>query len=129
MAKYKNNSIKLVTNVLKAVADTNRQRIVISLLDKELCVCQIIELLNLAPSTVSKHLYILKQAGLIEANKNGRWVHYKLNPDRNNKAVQKIIRWLKDSLADDSKIKQDKAKLTKILKQDPEQLCLNLKKK
>lgn len=129
MAKYKNNTIKDVTNVLKAVADTNRQRIVMSLLDKELCVCQIIELLNLAPSTVSKHLYILKQAGLIEANKNGRWVHYKLNPDRNNKPARKIIRWLKDSLAEDSKIKQDKAKLIKILKQDPEQLCLNLKKK
>jgi DNA-binding transcriptional ArsR family regulator len=44
----------------------------------ELCVCQIIELLGLVPSTVSKHMSILKQAGLVENRKEARWMYYRL---------------------------------------------------
>ena len=46
--------------VIKALADENRVRILMTLGPKELCVCQIVELLGLAPSTVSKHMAILK---------------------------------------------------------------------
>jgi len=49
---------------LKALGDETRIRAVLALRDNELCVCQIVELLELAPSTVSKHLQILKEAGL-----------------------------------------------------------------
>ena len=45
---------------------------------QELCVCQVIELLGLAPSTVSKHLSILKHARLIDGRKHGRWMYYRL---------------------------------------------------
>ena len=45
---------------------------------RELCVCQIVELLGLAPSTVSKHLAILKQARLVDSRKEGRWMFYRL---------------------------------------------------
>jgi len=44
----------------------------------ELCACQIIEMLGLAPSTVSKHMSILRQAGLVETRKEGRWIYYRL---------------------------------------------------
>lgn len=56
----------------------NRVRPLMALDGRELCVCQIIELLGLAPSTVSKHMSILKQARLVEIRKNGRWAYYRL---------------------------------------------------
>ena len=59
-------------SVIKAIADTNRVRILCVLQGRELCVCQIIEMLGLAPSTVSKHLSILRQARLLEDRKEGR---------------------------------------------------------
>ena len=64
--------------VSKALADQNRIRALLLLKDRELCVCQITEVLSLAPSTVSKHMSILKQAGLVQMRKEGRWAYYRL---------------------------------------------------
>ena len=63
--------------IAKALADENRVRLLLALQKQELCVCQLIELMGLAPSTVSKHMSILKQARLVEARKQGRWVYYR----------------------------------------------------
>ncbi len=62
-----------VVTIAKALSNENRVRILAILEGRELCVCQVIELLGLAPSTVSKHLSILKQARLIDGRKQGRW--------------------------------------------------------
>jgi DNA-binding transcriptional ArsR family regulator len=129
MAKYKNNHIKDITNIMKALGNVNRERIIMSLFGRELCVCQIIELLGLAPSTVSKHLYILEQVNLIESDKKGRWVYYKLAEADKNKTVQQALRWLQKSLVRDIRISKDKKLLEKILKEDPERLCLRIKKR
>jgi ArsR family transcriptional regulator, arsenate/arsenite/antimonite-responsive transcriptional repressor len=67
--------------VAKALADENRTRVLMFLRDGELCVCRIVEMLALAPSTVSKHLNVLYQAGLVESRKEGRWIYYRL-PER-----------------------------------------------
>ena len=64
--------------VLKALADETRVRALMALRRRELCVCQLVELLGLAPSTVSKHMSILKQARLVESRKEGRWMFYRL---------------------------------------------------
>ena len=63
-------------SLTKALADPNRVRLLLALRGGELCACQITELFGLAPSTMSKHLSILYQAGLVDSRKNGRWVHY-----------------------------------------------------
>ena len=63
----------------------------------ELCVCHIVEALALAPSTVSKHLSILEQAGLIETRKKGRWVHCRL-PVKALPEAESALKWLSASL-------------------------------
>ena len=64
--------------ITSALSDPNRVRVLMALHKRgELCVCQIVELLGLAPSTVSKHLFILKSAGLVDARKQGRWMYYR----------------------------------------------------
>jgi ArsR family transcriptional regulator, arsenate/arsenite/antimonite-responsive transcriptional repressor len=62
-------------DVLKALADETRLRALCALRGGELCVCQLIALLELAPSTVSKHLSILRAARLVESRKEGRWIY------------------------------------------------------
>ena len=71
-------SMRDLMAVLKALADENRVRALMALRPGELCVCQIVELLGLAPSTVSKHMAILKQARLVDSRKQERWMFYRL---------------------------------------------------
>lgn len=79
--------------VFKALSDGNRLRIIKMLSVKELCVCEITEVLQLAASTVSKHLSILKDAGLITDRKDKRWVNYKINlkADVDLKNIMEIV--------------------------------------
>ncbi len=109
--------------VVKALADENRVRALLALRDGELCVCDIIELLDLAPSTVSKHLSILRQARLIEARKDGRWIYYRLTGDKAPPQVQEAIRWVCDSLSKDSIAKKDAKKIKLIAKNHVKKLC------
>jgi arsenate reductase/ArsR family transcriptional regulator len=63
---------------LKALAHPVRLRILSLLRGGELCVCQITEVLGLAPSTISEHLSLLRRAGIIAERKEGKWVFYAL---------------------------------------------------
>lgn len=63
----------------KALSDPNRVRIIKMLQVRALCVCEITEILNLSPSTVSKHLSLLREADLIVSDKNKKWVNYRIN--------------------------------------------------
>jgi DNA-binding transcriptional ArsR family regulator len=109
--------------IAKALADENRVRMLLALRNQELCVCQIIELAGLAPSTVSKHMSILRQARLVEARKEGRWVHYRLAGSNASPAVREAIAWVQKSLADEPRVARDAERLREILKMDPEALC------
>ena len=109
--------------VAKALADENRVRVVLALPRRELCVCQIVELLELAPSTVSKHMAILKQAGLVESRKEGRWIYYRLAGDDAPAEVRSAIAWVRDALGRKQETRADRQRLQEILACDPEELC------
>jgi DNA-binding transcriptional ArsR family regulator len=110
-------------SVARAVADESRTRALMALRRQELCVCQIVELLGLAPSTVSKHMSILKQAGLVRLRKDGRWVYYRLVYREGDADVDEALTWLSRSLARDPVIREDTRRLKEILKISPEELC------
>ena len=112
-----------ILSITKALADENRLRALYALQSGELCLCQIIELLGLAPSTVSKHMAILRQACLIEGRKEGRWIYYRLMDVEKPLEVQKSIAWICGALAKTKKIKEDGRRLKKILRIDREELC------
>ena len=110
-------------NITKALADEHRVRTLLALREGELCVCQITELFGLAPSTVSKHLSILFQAGLVESRKDGRWIYYQLPGKDAPVVVRKALDWIEKALADNPQVLADDKQLKKILKQDPAELC------
>lgn len=108
----------------KALSDESRVRALLALKNGELCVCQIIELLGLAPSTVSKHMSILKQAGLVESRKEDRWIYYRLPNSTNSDSIAlKMVRLSLDALSDSLIVRKDVSTLSKILKMDPEIIC------
>ena len=124
MANYRGpSSSERFLSVARAVADESRVRALMALRGRELCVCQIVELLRLAPSTVSKHMSILKQAGLVRLRKEGRWVYYRLVGSEGAPDVDEALSWLGRSLARDPIVKEDSARLKEILRISPEQLC------
>jgi len=110
-------------DITRALSDENRVRALAALRGRELCVCQIIELLRLAPSTVSKHMQILRQARLVECRKHSRWIYYSLANDQAPPAVRAAVEWVCSTVAKDPKIRDDAKHLKQILKMDPETVC------
>ena len=112
-------------NLTKALSDQNRVRILMALnAAGELCVCHINELLVLAPSTVSKHLFLLKNALLLTARKDGRWMYYRLNnaPDA-PAVVTEALEWILNAISDDPVIQADRRRLKDILSVPVQSAC------
>lgn len=110
--------MKQTIRVTKALADPQRVRILLLLEKGELCVCRIIAVLGLAPSTISKHLSLLSSAGLVEMRKEGRWAYYRLPEDDAADPVRPLLDWLKQALESDATIERDQALLEKVLTLD-----------
>ena len=111
-------------NIVRALGDKNRVRALLALRDGELCVCQIIELLNLAHSTVSKHMSILKQARLVEATKRGRWVNYRLPHEaETSRLIADAVSFVFEAVSNDPAILGDDERLRTVLQSQPHELC------
>ena len=116
-----------VSKIGSALSDDNRLRVVMFLGGGELCLCQIIEMLALAPSTVSKHMSVLHEAGLVETRKEGRWIFYRLAGQGTPACAARALAWVKDSLRTDARIRQDLARLRAVRKMSRESLCEHYK--
>ena len=88
-------------NVMKALRDSNRVKIVKMLQHGELCVCEIQAALGVSQPTVSKHVKILEEAGFLNSRKDGLWVHYSLNNGGGNLYAAAMLGnmkyWLEES--------------------------------
>ncbi len=113
-------------DVLRALADENRLRVLFALRNGELCVCQLIALLELAPSTVSKHLSILRSARLVESRKDGRWMYYRLTKSFRAPSTGRILKLLFADLAPAEHLGADTARLHQICSESMDDLCKRL---
>jgi ArsR family transcriptional regulator len=109
--------------VTKALSDENRVRALGLLRDRELCLCQIVEVLALASSTVSKHMSVLHQARLVESRKEGRWAYFRLAEEDSPTEARQALELVLASLARDKQAKADQQALKVVLKMPPEELC------
>ena len=112
---------ELIT-ITKALSDESRVRALLALKDRELCVCQIIDLLGLAPSTVSKHMALLMHAGLITRRKEGRWHFYRVAGAGASPEVRSALKWVFGALQDSPVIRDDAERLEKVMALDLEEL-------
>ena len=100
-----------VERTLKAAADATRLRILRMLEDSDLCVCQVVEVLGLSQSTVSRHLLVLKSAGLIEDEKRGKWVFYRLSAREAGAFPGALAGLLSGALRREPRVAEDQRKI------------------
>jgi ArsR family transcriptional regulator len=91
--------------VMKALSDPNRIKVVKMLQQKEMCVCEIQAALEIAQPTVSKHLKVLEDAGLVESRKDGLWVNYFASSGGLSPYAAMMLGSLKHWLSDDPDIR------------------------
>lgn len=102
--------METIVSIAKALSEEKRLRILMALRNRELCSCQISEILALTDSTVSTHMGILKRAGLVESRKEGRWVYYRL-PHQASPEAAMALNWVHTSLINSTMVKKDEKKL------------------
>ncbi len=83
--------MKNLLNVLKALSDETRLRIINLLYERELCVCDIMEALKISQTKASRHLSCLKNAGLVEDRKQAQWVYYSVIKGTDTKFIDTLI--------------------------------------
>ena len=101
-------------NIFKALGDENRLRILLMLRQRPLCVCEMHEVLNIALSTLSAHLKLMKHTGLIVDEKDGRWVIYSLSQ---NAFLRELLETLDKQLGTDHTIESDRSIISQITRE------------
>ena len=95
-------------NICKAVANSTRLQILDQLRDGEKCVCELRPLLELEPSSVSQHLNVLKNAGIVTSRRNGQHVLYQVRNEKIFDIMDSLDSLLMDELEEASKLLKNK---------------------
>jgi ArsR family transcriptional regulator len=104
--------------VMKALSDPNRVKILKVLQCQTMCVCEIQAALKLAQPTVSSHLKMLEEAGLVRSQKEGLWVNYRLAEGEDNPYAAALLAHLRDWLNRDAEISRILEQLPGIRRED-----------
>lgn len=106
--------MKNFIRVMKALSDPNRVRVVKLLENKHLCVCELQDLIGLAQSTVSKHMKVLEEAGLVDYHKEGSWIIYRLTLGEESDYARVMLESIKGWLDDDKTLQEMIARLPQV---------------
>ena len=98
--------------LLAALADRTRLRLLNLMADGEVCVCFFVEVLDEPQPKISRHLGFLRNAGLVEARREGKWMHYSIAKPK-HPTVRRIFRQTVEALGDDPEMQRDRAALAK----------------
>jgi ArsR family transcriptional regulator len=104
MNTRKDGAMKAFIRVMKALSDPNRVRVLKLLQEGELCVCEIQKVLGLAQSTVSKHMKLLEDAGLVDRKRQGTWIIYSLPAGGATEYSETMLSELRHWLDNDEKL-------------------------
>jgi ArsR family transcriptional regulator len=104
--------IRPLTRLFRALGDETRLRIVALLSHGELCVCHLEAALDLNQSTASRHLGILKAAGIVDSRREGTWVYYAIT-EQEHATVAKALEVLTKTFGAERALRTDHAKLRK----------------
>ncbi|MFH2123790.1 MAG: metalloregulator ArsR/SmtB family transcription factor [Pseudomonadota bacterium] len=99
--------MKNFVKIMKALSDPNRVKIIKMLQLRDcMCVCELRAVLKLAQPTVSKHLKVLEEAGLVTSEKDKLWVNFRLHPDSDSPYIVSMLGHLKNWLDEAPEIKE-----------------------
>ena len=101
-------------NLFGILSDKTRLRILLLLMNNELCVCEIFAALKMSQPRVSRQLAILKQSKIIKDRRDGKWINYKIDDNEYTKQLLSILSLMPDWLAIDKDFNDDRSMLQKI---------------
>src|SRR3954468_13652559 len=102
--------LEKVEDLMQALADSTRLRLLSMMRDQEICVCYFTAVLDAPQPTVSRHLSYLRSKGLVEARREGKWMHYRLGKPA-EKALSQALNKILEAAAEDPQIQADNKRL------------------
>ncbi len=104
---------------LKALSDETRLRILSILLERECCVCEVMQALNISETRASRNLGIIQEAGFLKARRDGTWVIYSVDWEATNQYATSLAKLVKASRISSEILYEDKKRLKKAVKKGP----------
>lgn len=105
--------------LFKALSDETRIRILKVLLERECCVCEVMQALDISQSRASRNLRVLEGAGFIKSKRDGLWIVYSIDEQRMNSYAAPLIELLRSSLVNEEIISQDRERLSHAVRVGP----------
>ena len=99
--------------LFRALADRTRLRLLNLMSDGEVCVCFFVEILGTNQPKISRHLAYLRRAGIVEARRDGKWMHYRVNVPADQYAAQ-LLADTRAWFAQDKQMQRDRERLIKV---------------
>ncbi len=106
----------------KVLADPTRVRILTALRGRELCVCELCDALEVSQSTLSTHLQVIREAGLVRTRKEGKWIYYAPEPTK-RRLLEGVFKFFCAELAANDLLRRDARRLTHRLAQREDGAC------
>lgn len=107
--------------IFKALAHDSRLRILSLLAQRTLCVCHLEAALGLPQVAVSRHLSVLRAAGLVESHREGLWVHYRL-AQPHTELQEWLVPWLRSRFRTDKTLREDLARMRECIQMPLEEV-------
>src|SRR4030042_971659 len=122
--KYKDNPTYLMAmrdfaKLFNALSDETRIRILKVLLERECCVCEVMQALDISQSRASRNLGLLEDAGFVKSRRDGLWIVYSVDEQRMKSYSAPLIELVRTSLVDDETLLQDKERLSHAVRVGP----------
>lgn len=108
-----------LVKAIKALSDETRLRILNILLERECCVCEVMQALDISQSRASRNLGIIEDAGFVKARREGAWMLYSVDWDTTNQYAVSLARLLKDLKVSSEILVEDRERLKKAERVGP----------
>ncbi len=106
----------------KALADPTRVRLLVALRGRELCVCELCDALEITQSTISTHLRLIREAGLVRTRKAGKWIYYAPEPAR-QALLESVFQCFATELQSQAVLRRDAGRLARRLAEREDGAC------
>jgi ArsR family transcriptional regulator len=104
---------------MKALSDETRLRIIMILLKRDCCVCEVMQALDISQSRASRNLSILQEAGFLTAKRDGSWTVYSVNWQAADNSAIALLRLLQESPIDGEVLEKDRRRLSQSRRVGP----------
>jgi len=104
---------------MKALSDETRLRILNVLLERDCCVCEVMQALGISQTRASRNLGILEDAGFLKSRRDGAWMLYSVDRDVANQYAASLVQLLKDFPADNETVVEDRERLKNAVRIGP----------